>query len=84
MQATVGLTHYAYYSYLSDAVVLFFGALTATAVLTNDPLTGLFERIAMGAYLVWMIIISARLYTYPPPNKRATATHEQVPWTFMA
>ncbi len=56
-----GLTGYAWYSLISLVVVFVSGGLAAYTGATNSPYAGLMERITIGGFLQWMLILSIAL-----------------------
>jgi hypothetical protein len=49
------------YSIISLAVIFISGATAAWGAATANPLLGIFERVTIGAYLQWMLVISVKL-----------------------
>lgn len=49
---------FVWYSYLSVLLILVSGGLTATSIANNSPYGGLFERITIFTFLVWIIVFS--------------------------
>lgn len=50
---------FAYYSFASLAIVLISGGISAASVASNSPYLGLFERVTIGAFLLWVLLLSA-------------------------
>ena len=56
------LKGYATYSLITVAVIFVSGGLTAAALTNNHPLFGVSERITIGAFILWLFIISLKIY----------------------
>jgi len=54
----VRLRAYAIYSFLSVGAVLLSGALAAASIAGHRPIGGLMERITIGGFLQWLIVIA--------------------------
>ena len=52
-----------WYSFASVAVVFVSGGLSAATVASQSPIGGLLERITIGAFLQWVVVIGWYLYT---------------------
>ena len=57
-----GLHRFATYTFVSDLVVLIAGGLAAASTSSHSPLLGLFERITIGAYIQWLLVVALKLY----------------------
>lgn len=55
------LKPFSIYSYLTLAGIIITGALTARAIPNLDPWGGVYERMTIGLYLVWVFVIAMRL-----------------------
>ena len=58
-----GMAGLSLYSIVTVIVVFISGGLTAAFGASGNPLLGLLERITIGAFLQWMLVIGLRLYT---------------------
>lgn len=58
-----GLVGYAWYSLISLVVVFIFGGLSAYTGATNSPISGLMERITIGGFLQWMLVLGIKLFS---------------------
>lgn len=56
------LRGYAWYSFVTDAVVLVSGIWTLNEVVNRSVLLGLAERITIGAFLLWVFVIALKIY----------------------
>jgi hypothetical membrane protein len=59
--ATPRLRAYGVYSFVSVAVVFVFGGLAAATGGSQNPLTGLIERVTIGGFLQWLFVIALKL-----------------------
>jgi hypothetical membrane protein len=53
---------YGMYSFFSVAAVFLSGGLAAYSVATQSPVAGLLERITIGGFLQWLLVIALKLY----------------------
>jgi len=53
-------------SFVAGAAIVVTGPLTAFAVAANSPFEGVFERITIGLFLLWVWGISVYLLLYEP------------------
>lgn len=58
-----GLHSYGTYSFITVAIIFVTGGLAAWAVPTNNPFAGVFERLVIGAFLQWLVVIGLRMYS---------------------
>lgn len=56
-----GMASYVWYSFISLGIVFISGGLTAYTGATNSPILGLMERITIGGFLQWMLVLGVRL-----------------------
>lgn len=56
------LKSYVTYSLITVALIFVSGGLTVAALATNHPLFGVSERITIGAFTLWLFIISLKIY----------------------
>lgn len=56
-----GMIGYAWYSLISLMIVFIFGGLAAYTGATNSPISGLMERITIGGFLQWMLVLGILL-----------------------
>ncbi len=54
------------YSLVSSLVILVSGGLTAAAMAGASPIFGLLERITIGTFELWLVIVSLRLLRLEP------------------
>jgi hypothetical protein len=54
---------FVWYSYLSVLLILISGGITAASISNNSPYGGLFERITIFTFLIWIFIYSYFLIT---------------------
>ena len=57
-----GLTGYGWYSLISVVFVFLSGGLAAYTGSTNSPILGLMERMAIGGFLQWMLVLGIKLF----------------------
>jgi hypothetical protein len=57
-----GLGSLSLYSWISLAIVFLSGGMTAAMTAKNSPLLGLLERITIGGFLQWMLVIAIWLF----------------------
>lgn len=57
-----GLRGYVTYSLITMAIIFISGGLTAAAAASNHPLFGVSQRITIGAFILWLFIISLKSY----------------------
>jgi hypothetical membrane protein len=58
-----GLRGYSTYSFVTVAIIFVTGGLAAWAVPTNNPFAGVFERLVIGAFLQWLVVIALKMCT---------------------
>jgi hypothetical membrane protein len=58
-----GMGAYFLYSLITVIVVFISGGLTAAAGANNSPFVGLLERITIGAFLQWILVVALKLYS---------------------
>ncbi len=63
-----GLRGYGLYSFISVAVVFLSGGLAAITVANQSPIAGLVERITIGGFLQWLLVIALNLYSTEKTN----------------
>ena len=56
------LRGYGTYSFITVAIIFVTGGLAAWTVPTNNPFAGVFERLVIGAFLQWLVVIGLRMY----------------------
>lgn len=56
------LRRFALYSFISVAVVFLSGGFAAISVANQSPVAGLLERITIGGFLQWLLVIALKLY----------------------
>lgn len=56
------LKGYVKYSFLTVAIIFVSGGWTAAALANNHPLFGVSERITIGAFILWLFIISLKIF----------------------
>jgi hypothetical membrane protein len=56
------------YSFISVAVVFLSGGLGAASIAMKSPVLGLLERITIGGFLQWLLIIASKMYTSENAN----------------
>src|SRR5215204_3886015 len=59
---TFGLGGYGAYSFVTVAVIFVSGGLAAWAVATGNPFAGVFERVTIGAFLQWLVVVALKMY----------------------
>jgi hypothetical membrane protein len=57
-----GLRGYGTYSLTTVVIIFITGGLAAWAVPTNNPFAGIFERLVIGAFLQWLVVIALKMY----------------------
>lgn len=60
-----GMNGYAWYSFISLAIVFISGGLAAFTGATNSPILGVMERLAIGGFLQWLLILGMLLPGLP-------------------
>jgi Protein of unknown function (DUF998) len=50
------------YSFLSVLVVLISGGFAAASIAANSPIGGLVERITIGGFMQWLLVVAIKLY----------------------
>ena len=63
-----GVTNIVLYTWISVAVVYLTGGPSGILAASGSPVTGLMERITIGAFLQWLCIFSMLLYTTQATN----------------
>ncbi len=58
-----GMTGYGWYSLVSVVFVFISGGLAAYTGSTNSPILGLMERMAIGGFLQWMLVLGIKLFS---------------------
>ena len=68
------LRSYSWYSFISVVIIFISGGLAAWGILSDNPFSGIFERITIGAFLQWMIVIALKMYlsTEEVPTPRSS------------
>lgn len=59
-----GWENFKLYSIISVLIIFIAGGLTPFIILKEIPLMGLIQRIAIGAYFQWFIVLSIKFYKY--------------------
>lgn len=59
-----GWENFKLYSIISVLIIFITGGLTPFIILKEIPLMGLIQRIAIGAYFQWFIVLSIKFYKY--------------------
>jgi hypothetical membrane protein len=57
-----GLRGYGTYSFGTVVIILITGGLAAWAVPTGNPFAGVFERLVIGTFLQWLVVIALKMY----------------------
>jgi hypothetical membrane protein len=57
-----GLRGYGTYSLTTVVIIFITGGLAAWAVPTNNPFAGILERLVIGAFLQWLVVIALKMY----------------------
>lgn len=60
-----GLQGYSLYSWISLAVVFVTGGMAAYMTARGIPINGLMERITIGGFLQWMLVVAVKLFQMP-------------------
>lgn len=58
-----GLHNYGLYSFISPAFVFLFGGLAAVTGAHRSPILGVMERLVIGGFLQWLLVIAYKLYS---------------------
>lgn len=56
------LKHYVPYSWISVTIIFISGGLSVAAMANYHPLFGLIERITIGTFILWLFVISRRMF----------------------
>ena len=56
------LKHYVTCSWISVTIIFISGGLSAAALASHHPLFGLVERVTIGTFILWLFIISRRMF----------------------
>lgn len=62
----VGLKNFTWYSYVTAILIFLSGGAGAASIANNSPIGGLFERITIFLFMVWVIIFSYILWKGTP------------------
>lgn len=62
----VGLKNFTWYSYVTAILIFLSGGAGAASIANNSPIGGLFERITIFLFMVWVIIFSYILWKGAP------------------
>lgn len=78
-RATRSLRGFGTYSFLSVLVVFISGGFAAASIAANSPIGGLVERITIGGFMQWLLVIALKLY-----QEETSATERPLPKAFPA